>query len=242
MKVSKNRQKFINQPQTKNHFCVCVLTTWQAWWLVVRWIDRQLLCLLFFFGPAFGFLPFVSLRTETSQYPQFPAEGLVINVLGAVLVALAVLVPVLLLIFRRPSSTVCPLTTEMQTNGAGQIADESERLWSIDFGFLQKFLAINLSGHAKNQTQTHFQKQSQTHHNWQRRPRCKSPLLTNQTNANGPKTKNKEEIKRLLLQELLLRYGYRTAFYDYVSTKYSDVLKAQQIVNNPTEYNKILKK
>jgi hypothetical protein len=91
----------------------------------------------FFFGPAFGFLPYVSLRTETSQYPQFPAEGLVINVLGAVLVALAVLVPVLLLIFRRPSSTVCPLTTEMQTNGAGQIADESERLWSIDFGFLQ---------------------------------------------------------------------------------------------------------
>lgn len=54
--------------------------------------------------------------------------------------------------------------------------------------------------------------------------------------------KNAAEIKRLLLQELLLRYGYRTAFYDYVSTKYSDVLKAQQIVNNPTEYNKILKK
>ena len=48
--------------------------------------------------------------------------------------------------------------------------------------------------------------------------------------------KNKEEIKRLLLQELLLRYGYRNAFYDYVSTKYSDVLKAQQILNNPTEY------
>lgn len=54
--------------------------------------------------------------------------------------------------------------------------------------------------------------------------------------------KNKEEIKRLLLQELLLRYGYRNAFYDYVSTKYSDVLKAQQILNNPTEYKKILQK
>lgn len=54
--------------------------------------------------------------------------------------------------------------------------------------------------------------------------------------------KNKEEIKRLLLQELLLRYGYRNAFYDYVSTKYSDVLKAQQILNNPTEYKQILKK
>lgn len=54
--------------------------------------------------------------------------------------------------------------------------------------------------------------------------------------------KNKEEIKRLLLQELLLRYGYRTAFYEYVSTKYSDVLKAQQILNNPTEYKQILKK
>lgn len=54
--------------------------------------------------------------------------------------------------------------------------------------------------------------------------------------------KQKEEIKRLLYQELLLRYGYRNAFYDYVSTKYSDVAKAMQIVNNPLEYNKILKK
>jgi carboxyl-terminal processing protease len=54
--------------------------------------------------------------------------------------------------------------------------------------------------------------------------------------------KNKEEIKRLLLQELLLRYGYRTAFYDYVSNNYSDVLKAQQILNNPSEYKQILKK
>ena len=54
--------------------------------------------------------------------------------------------------------------------------------------------------------------------------------------------KNKEEIKRLLLQELLLRYGYRNAFYDYVSSNYSDVLKAQQILNNPAEYKQILKK
>jgi len=54
--------------------------------------------------------------------------------------------------------------------------------------------------------------------------------------------KNAAEIKRLLLQELLLRYGYRTAFYDYVSSNYSDVLKAQQILNNPAEYKQILKK
>ena len=54
--------------------------------------------------------------------------------------------------------------------------------------------------------------------------------------------KNKEEIKRLLTQELLLRYGYRNAFYDYVSSNYSDVLKAQQILNNPAEYKQILKK
>ena len=54
--------------------------------------------------------------------------------------------------------------------------------------------------------------------------------------------KNAAEIKRLLLQELLLRYGYRTAFYDYVSNNYSDVLKAQQILNNPSEYKQILKK
>ena len=54
--------------------------------------------------------------------------------------------------------------------------------------------------------------------------------------------KQKEEIKRLLYQELLLRYGYRNAFYDYVSSKYSDVSKAMQLVNTPAEYNKILKK
>ena len=54
--------------------------------------------------------------------------------------------------------------------------------------------------------------------------------------------KNAAEIKRLLTQELLLRYGYRNAFYDYVSSNYSDVLKAQQILNNPAEYKQILKK
>lgn len=54
--------------------------------------------------------------------------------------------------------------------------------------------------------------------------------------------KQKEEIKRLLYQELLLRYGYRNAFYDYISSNYSDVSKAVQLLNTPSEYNKILKK
>ena len=73
-------------------------------------------------------------------------------------------------------------------------------------------------------------------------------LEIKQLEAAIEKTKDKEldknaaEIKRLLLQELLLRYGYRTAFYDYVSSNYSDVLKAQQILNNPSEYKQILKK
>lgn len=54
--------------------------------------------------------------------------------------------------------------------------------------------------------------------------------------------KQKEEIKRLLFQELLLRYGYRNAFYDYISSNYNDVSKAVQLLNTPSEYNKILKK
>ena len=54
--------------------------------------------------------------------------------------------------------------------------------------------------------------------------------------------KQKEEIKRLLYQELLLRYGYRNAYYDYISSNYSDVSKAVQLLNTPSEYNKILKK
>ncbi len=54
--------------------------------------------------------------------------------------------------------------------------------------------------------------------------------------------KNKEEIKRLLYQELLLKYGYRKDFYDYVAARYTDVQRAIQILTNTSEYQTILKK
>ena len=54
--------------------------------------------------------------------------------------------------------------------------------------------------------------------------------------------KNKEEIKRLLYQELLLKYGYRKDFYDYVAARYADVQRALQILTNTSEYQTILKK
>lgn len=50
----------------------------------------------------------------------------------------------------------------------------------------------------------------------------------------------KNEIKEQLQLELILRSGYRTAYYDYVTKNFSDIVKAQQLLLNTTEYNKIL--
>ncbi len=54
--------------------------------------------------------------------------------------------------------------------------------------------------------------------------------------------KNKAQIKRLILQEMMIRYGYKKAFYDYVSSNYEDVNKAIEVLNNTSQYNKILLK
>jgi carboxyl-terminal processing protease len=53
--------------------------------------------------------------------------------------------------------------------------------------------------------------------------------------------KNKDDVKRLLYQELLLRYGYKKALFEHVATQYADVQKAISVLNSG-EYNKILKK
>jgi len=53
--------------------------------------------------------------------------------------------------------------------------------------------------------------------------------------------KNKDEIKRLLVEELILRYKYREGLYDYyLSTP--EIQKSVQILNDKNQYNKILKK
>jgi len=53
--------------------------------------------------------------------------------------------------------------------------------------------------------------------------------------------KNKDEIKRLLTEELILRYQYREGLYNYYLNM-PEIQKAVQILNDKNKYNKILKK
>lgn len=52
--------------------------------------------------------------------------------------------------------------------------------------------------------------------------------------------KNQKEIKNLMVDELILRYQYREGLYQYYLKSNSEIKKATAILNNPTEYKKIL--
>ncbi len=54
--------------------------------------------------------------------------------------------------------------------------------------------------------------------------------------------KYKNEIKRLLQEELIVRYTYKEGLYKYFTQNATEIQKAQEILNSVTEYNKILKK
>src|SRR5690554_963723 len=53
--------------------------------------------------------------------------------------------------------------------------------------------------------------------------------------------KNKEEIKRLLVDELILRFQYREGLYNYYLKSNTEIQKAIQVLNDKTKYNNILK-
>lgn len=52
--------------------------------------------------------------------------------------------------------------------------------------------------------------------------------------------KYQKEIKNLMVDELILRYQYRDGLYNYYLKSNSEIKKAAAILNNPTEYKKIL--
>lgn len=54
--------------------------------------------------------------------------------------------------------------------------------------------------------------------------------------------KNAKEIKNLLLDEIIKRYQYKEGLYQYYTKNNSEIKKAVALLNNPVEYNKILKK
>jgi carboxyl-terminal processing protease len=52
---------------------------------------------------------------------------------------------------------------------------------------------------------------------------------------------NQKEIKNLILDEIIKRYQYKEGLYQYYTKNNSEIIKAIGILNNSTEYNKILK-
>jgi len=54
--------------------------------------------------------------------------------------------------------------------------------------------------------------------------------------------KNKDEIKRLLTDELIVRYQYREGLYNYHLKNAPEIQKAVQVLNDKKQYNKILRK
>lgn len=53
--------------------------------------------------------------------------------------------------------------------------------------------------------------------------------------------KNQKEIKGLLLDEIIKRYQYQEGLYDYYIKNNVEIKKAVSVLNNPAEYNGILK-
>ena len=53
--------------------------------------------------------------------------------------------------------------------------------------------------------------------------------------------KNKSEIKNLILDEIIKRYQYKEGLYQYYIKNNFEVKKAVEVLNNKSEYNKILK-
>jgi carboxyl-terminal processing protease len=72
-------------------------------------------------------------------------------------------------------------------------------------------------------------------------PEYQQLLTALQKSENTLLDKNQKEIKSLLLDEIIKRYQYQEGLYDYYIKNNPEVKKAVSLLNNPVEYNAILK-
>ncbi|HEX8268543.1 MAG TPA: S41 family peptidase [Flavobacterium sp.] len=68
-----------------------------------------------------------------------------------------------------------------------------------------------------------------------------SLLTALQRSEEAQLNKHQQEIKALILDELIKRYQYKEGLYNYYTKNNSEIQKAIGILNNAAEYNKILK-
>jgi carboxyl-terminal processing protease len=53
--------------------------------------------------------------------------------------------------------------------------------------------------------------------------------------------KNQKELKNLMLDEIIKRYQYKEGLYEYYIKNNLEIKKAVGVLNNPVQYNTILK-
>ncbi|PWA05572.1 S41 family peptidase [Flavobacterium psychrotolerans] len=66
-------------------------------------------------------------------------------------------------------------------------------------------------------------------------------LVALQKSEDAQLNQNQKEIKKLILDEIIKRYQYKEGLYQYYVKNNLEIKKAVSILNNPIEYNKILK-
>jgi carboxyl-terminal processing protease len=66
-------------------------------------------------------------------------------------------------------------------------------------------------------------------------------LLSLQKSEENQLNENQKEIKNLLLDEIIKRYQYKEGLYKYYTKSSTEIKKAISVLNNPSEYGKILK-
>ena len=68
-------------------------------------------------------------------------------------------------------------------------------------------------------------------------------LLTSlEKNEENMLNQNQKEIKNLILDEIIKRYQYKEGLYLYYTKNNSEIKKGTSILNDPIEYNRLLKK
>ncbi len=71
-------------------------------------------------------------------------------------------------------------------------------------------------------------------------PEYKQLLTALQKSEEKELNEHKNEIKKLMLDEAIKRYQYKEGLYKYYTTSNPEIIKATALLNNTTEYNKIL--
>lgn len=113
-----------------------------------------------------------------------------------------------------------------------------------DFNDFKRFLESS-DFEYKTNTETELDKMMDTAEDEELKTKIASQVSDIQNQINSYKKQQlqekKPEIVSLLTDEIIKRYFYKEGLYEYYTVSNPEILKAKSILNNPSEYSKILK-